>query len=234
MVAKTWLLLKKLRFLQLTLYIIFFLFASPFFGHYWILRLFSSIFLLNALLVSISASGKTVHMKWLLWVLFGATVIFSALFLSPLVPTKHLILLKLAIGCEVLVLLVCLGAILAFIFATTQVTLDTIFAAVVAYLFIAFSFAQGYMLLHLFSPQSFNLPASAPPAALDSYHSDMIFYSLIIITTVGIGDIVPQTPIARTMTVLEAMIGQFFVAVLVAWLVGRFISQSSGHRPPPD
>ena len=160
--AKTWLLLKKLRFLQLTLYIIFFLFASPFFGHDWILRLFSSIFLLNALLVSISASGKTVHMKWLLWVLFGAAVIFSALFLSPLVPTKHLMLLKLAIGCEVLVLLVCLGAILAFIFATTQVTLDTIFAAVVAYLFIAFSFAQGvYALTFVFTPE-FQLPCFGP------------------------------------------------------------------------
>jgi voltage-gated potassium channel len=232
--AKTWLLLKKLRFLQLILYIIFFLFASPFFGHDWILRLFSSIFLLNALLVSISASVKTVHMKWLLWVLFGAVVIFIALFLSPLVPTKRLMFLQLAIGCEVLVLLVCLGAILAFIFETTQVTLDTIIAAVVAYLFIAFTFAQAYMLLHLFSPQSFNLSEPVTPAAFDNYHGEMFYYSLIVITTLGIGDIVPQTPIARTMTVLEAMIGQFFVAVLVAWLVGRFISQSSGHRPPPD
>jgi voltage-gated potassium channel len=228
---KTWALVKELRFLQLTLYIIFFLFASPFFGHEWILRLFSSIFLLNALLVSISASGKTVHMKWLLWVLFGAAVIFTVLFLWPLVPTKRLMFLKLAIGCDVLVLLICLGAILAFIFATKQVTLDTIFAAVVAYLFIAYTFAQTYLLLYLFSPQSFNFPASVSPAAFDSFHGEIIFYSLIIITTVGIGDIVPQTPIARTLTVLEAMIGQFFVAILVAWLVGRFISQPNSRLP---
>lgn len=232
--AKPRAMLKELRFLQLTLYIIFFLFASPFFGQDWILRLFSSIFLLNALLVSISASWKTVHMKWLLWILFGAAVIFTALFLSPLVPTKRLMFLKLAIGCDVLVLLVCLGAILAFIFASTQVTLDTIFAAVVAYLIIAFTFAQAYMLIHLFSPQSFNLLTEVSPAAFNNYHSEMFYYSLIVITTVGIGDIVPQTQIARTLTVLEAIIGQFFVAVLVAWLVGRFISQSFGHRPPPD
>ena len=165
--AKTWLLLKKLRFLQLTLYIIFFLFASPFFGHDWILRLFSSIFLLNALLVSISASGKTVHMKWLLWILFGAAVIFTALFLSPLVPTKRLMFLKLAIGCDSPGACWSVSApYLPLFLQATQVTLDTIFAAVVAYLIIAFTFAQAYMLLHLFSPQSFNLPRCGPAGCL--------------------------------------------------------------------
>ncbi len=229
--TESWLLLKELRFLQLTLYSIFFLFAIPLFGHEWILRLFSSIFLLNALLVSLSASGKTVRLKWLLWILFGASVIFTSLYLSPLVPTRRPVFLKLAIGSDVFLLLICLVAILAFIFESKRVTLDTIFAAVVAYLIIAFTFAQAYLLLHYVSPQSFNLPAVVTPAAFGSFHGDMIFYSLIVITTVGIGDIVPQTPVARMLTVIEAMVGQFFVAILVAWLVGRFISQPSSRLP---
>lgn len=232
--AKTWLLPKRLRFLQLTFYSIFFLFAIPLLGHEWILRLFSSLFLLNALLVSLSASGKTVRLKWLFWILFGASVLFTSLYLSPVVPTGRPVFLKLAIGSDALLLLICLAAILAFIFESTQVTLDTIFAAVMAYLIIAFTFAQAYMLLYDVSPQSFNLPAAVTPAAFGKYHGEMIYYSLIVITTVGIGDIVPQTPVARTLTVIEAMVGQFFVAILVAWLVGRFISQSSGHRTPPD
>lgn len=225
---KTWALLKELRFLQLTLYIIFFLFAFPLFGHDWLMRLFSSVFLLNALLVSLSASGRAVRVKWLLWIAFGASMIFTILFLWPLVPSERLLFLKLAILCDVLVLLICLSAILSFIFACQEVTLDTIFAAVVAYLIIAVTFAQGYLLLHYFSPQSFNLPAAATPAAFNSFHGAMLYYSLIIITTVGIGDIVPQTPVAQILSALEAMVGQFFVAILVAWLVGRFISQSKG------
>lgn len=230
---ENWAKIKDLRFLQLTLYILFFLFAFPFFGKDWILRIFSSIFLLNALLVSLSASGKTVRMKWLLWVLFGSTMIFSFLYLTYPDDTKRLVFLKLAIGCDILILLICLSSILAFIFATLRVTLDLIFAAVVAYLLIAFIFAQAYMLLEYCSPQSFNLPTTVYPGALDKFHSNMIYYSLIIITTVGIGDIVPQTPIARTLTAVEAMTGQFFVAILIAWLVGRFISQSTGP-PTPD
>lgn len=230
---ENWAKIKDLRFFQLTVYILFFLFAFPFFGKDWILRIFSSIFLLNALLVSLSASSKTVRMKWLLWVLFGATVIFSALYLTYPDYTKRQVFLKLTIGCEILILLICLGAILAFIFASVRVTLNLIFAAVVAYLMIAFTFAQAYMLLEYCSPQSFNLPSTVYPAELDIFHSNMIYYSLIIITTVGIGDIVPQTPIARTLTAVEAVMGQFFVAILIAWLVGRFISQST-EPPTPD
>ncbi len=210
---------------------IFFLFAFPSFGNEWLLRLFSSIFLLNALLVSLSASGKTIHGKWLLWFLFGASVIFTSLCLTSSDPDRRLVFLKLAIMSDITLLLLCLAAILAFIFETTRVTVDTIFAAVVAYLLIAFTFAQGYLLLHFFSPGSFNLSPAVTTASFQSFHGQMIYYSLIIITTVGIGDIIPQTQAARALTALEAMVGQFFVAILVAWLVGRFISQS-GHNGP--
>jgi hypothetical protein len=223
---KTWALIKELRFLQLTVYMIFFLFAFPAFGTEWLFKLFSSLFLLNALLVSLSASGKTIQAKWLLWVLFGASVIFTSLYLTASEPGARLVYLKLALGSDILLFLICLATILAFIFETTQVTVDTILASVVAYLIIAFTFAQAYLLVHYFSPGSFNLPISVTPSAFNTFHGDMIYYSLIVITTVGIGDIVPVTPLARTMTALEAMVGQFFVAILVAWLVGRFISQS--------
>jgi len=36
------------------------------------------------------------------------------------------------------------------------------------------------------------------------------------------------------LTAIEGIVGQFFVAVLVAWLVGRFISQSGHKAPPPE
>jgi hypothetical protein len=233
---KTWTLVKELRFLQLTLYFIFFLFAFPSFSNEWLLRLFSSFFLLNALLVSLSASGKTIHVKWLLWVLFGTSAVFTFLCLTASDPDRRLIFLKLAIISDIILLLICLAVILAFIFETTRVTVDTIFAAVVAYLLIAFTFAQAYLLLHFFSPGSFNLSAAVTTASFQTFHGQMIYYSLIIITTVGIGDIVPQTQPARALTAMEAMVGQFFVAILVAWLVGRFISQSSSPLPPdsPD
>ncbi len=81
MASKTWALIKQLRFLQLTLYIVFVMFALPFLGHEFILRLFTSIFLFNALLVTLSASGKKIRLQWLLWALFAAaTVLYRLIF----------------------------------------------------------------------------------------------------------------------------------------------------------
>jgi voltage-gated potassium channel len=234
MTGKKWAWLKELRFLQLTLYIIFFLFAFPLLGHEWLLQLFSSIFLLNALLVSLSASGRIIRFQWLFWLLFSGAVLFSFLHVVPVNPALRPVFLNLAIVLDILLRLCCLATILAFIFASPLVTLDTIFAAVVAYLLIAVAFAQAYLLLFYAAPQSFNLPPADPVDSYTIFHGMMLYFSLVIITTVGVGDIVPLTPVARTLTVIEAMIGQFFVAILVAWLVGRFISQSSRPQPPPD
>jgi hypothetical protein len=53
----------------------------------------------------------------------------------------------------------------------------------------------------------------------------MIYYSMITLATVGYGDILPLTDTARTLAVLEATVGQFYVAVIVAVFVGMYSSQ---------
>lgn len=227
-------LFKELRFLQLTVYILFFLFTFPFFGHEWIFKLFSSIFLLNALLVSLSAGGRHVRLKWLLWMVFGIVVSFTVLYLMPPLPEQRHLFLLAAIIFEIFLLILCLWVILSFILENRRVTLDTIFAAVVAYFIIAIIFAQVYFFLLNTAPQSFNLPAVATPSTYHVLHGDLVYYSLIVITTAGIGDIVPLNPVARVLTAIEAMLGQFFVAIFVAWLVGRFISQAQSKPPDQD
>ena len=51
----------------------------------------------------------------------------------------------------------------------------------------------------------------------------MRYFSFITLTTLGFGDVVPRTPIARTFAILEAVVGQMYLAVLVARLVGQHI-----------
>jgi voltage-gated potassium channel len=107
-----------------------------------------------------------------------------------------------------------------------RIHLDTIFAAVMAYLLIAIIFAQIYALLMLGEPASFKFP-SAPVMDSDSiFRSDLVYFSLVTIATLGYGDIVPQMGLTKMLAVVEAVMGQFYVAVLVAWLVCTFISPS--------
>ena len=56
--------------------------------------------------------------------------------------------------------------------------------------------------------------------------SDLLYFSLVTIVTLGYGDIVPVTPLARMVTAFEGVVGQFYVAAVVAMLVGRFIAQA--------
>ena len=58
---------------------------------------------------------------------------------------------------------------------------------------------------------------------------DFVYFSYITLTTLGYGDILPQTQGATALCQAEAIIGQFFIAVLVARLVGIEASQQLGN-----
>ncbi len=53
----------------------------------------------------------------------------------------------------------------------------------------------------------------------------MIYFSFVTLATLGYGDILPDSNLTRSVAILEAIIGQFYVAVIVAVLVSAFVSQ---------
>ena len=59
---------------------------------------------------------------------------------------------------------------------------------------------------------------------------ELMYFSFVTIPSLGYGDITPLKPIARTFAYLEAIVGQFYVAVLVAWLVGMYLSDKTQDR----
>ena len=67
----------------------------------------------------------------------------------------------------------------------------------------------------------------------------MLYFSVVVQTTLGFGEIVPNTGTVRGLVQIEALLGQLYIAVFVAWIVGRLISspgteESSTERPDPD
>ena len=60
--------------------------------------------------------------------------------------------------------------------------------------------------------------------ALDEKLPELAYYSFVTLTTLGYGDITPATPYARALSNLEAIFGQFYIAILVAALVGIYIA----------
>lgn len=73
--------------------------------------------------------------------------------------------------------------------------------------------------LELLAPGSFNI---RNPNELDEF----LYYSFVTLSTLGYGDIVPKTNIAQTLSIAISLTGQMYLTVVIAILVGKFISQS--------
>ncbi len=124
---------------------------------------------------------------------------------------------------------------LKLIFTSKHVSADTIFASVCVYLLAGVFFAFTYSLLELFDPHAFFNSLAADPTAhimrLGQEPAGLeMYFSLVTMSTLGYGDIVPNSPVARSLTAIQAVMGQLYLAVLVARLVGMHVAESTGMK----
>ena len=116
------------------------------------------------------------------------------------------------------------------LFRRREVTVDTIFGAVVTYLLIATAFMFVFQLLEVVSPGALSgIPEEARQSRA-SLVDALMYFSLVCLTTMGYGDIVPVSGLARPLAVLEGVIGQLYLAVMIARLVGLHIAGQSMSR----
>ena len=115
------------------------------------------------------------------------------------------------------------------VYAPGRITFRRLQGAVVLYLSLATIFASAYALIWEFSPGAFtNLVAKVgDPQEVGA----TLYFSLTTLTTTGYGDIVAVDPLARSLANLEAVIGQFYLAITVARLVT--LELADRHRGPP-
>lgn len=108
--------------------------------------------------------------------------------------------------------------IVIYIFHVKNVSVNVIVGAISAYLLLGIASSILFTLIEIVYPNSFNVP--------DDYHSyyKMVYYSFVTMTTLGYGDITPQTPQAKSIALLVTLVGQLYLAVLMAMLVGKFLS----------
>ena len=88
-----------------------------------------------------------------------------------------------------------------------------------------------FQVIELQSPGSFR-------GLADNIHQDrtalsdtMMYFSLVCMTTIGYGDIVPVSDVARPLAVIEGVFGQLYLAVMIARLVGLHIASERNSLP---
>jgi len=88
---------------------------------------------------------------------------------------------------------------------------------------VAFVFAYVYYLIEFVTPGTFRLATEGLSVfSYTQYLSEMLYFSFVTLLTIGYGDIVAIKDVGQTAAVLEGIIGQFYVAILVARLVSVY------------
>jgi Ion channel len=126
----------------------------------------------------------------------------------------------------VLALLAVMWVVFEIVFGPGRITAHRVRGAILLYLSIAIVFAWAYRLLAEAVPAGFSGPTRA--ASKHGGLSPFLYYSLTSLTTLGLGDITPVDAFARSLTVLEALLGQLFPAVVLARILTLYTDER--HR----
>jgi hypothetical protein len=172
------------------------------------------------------------------WSLRGAGRLFS--FGMFFVVMGIVLSLLYAVLGEELLQIAALSALFAFLLLTTvsafkrvaisdEISANRIVGAICIYLMLGAIWSICYAMLEISAPGSFK---GLTELADQGLNPDWVYFSFVTLTTLGYGDITPLTQSARTLSFAEAIVGQFYIAILVAGLVSAYISvrQESGQN----
>lgn len=106
---------------------------------------------------------------------------------------------------------------------TKEVDPNKIVGSIALFLLLGLMWAVFYLIILEFMPNSFE---GVPNLPWGDNFSNMAYFSFVTLTTLGYGDIIPKTPFSQVVVYLEAVVGVFYMAIVVASLVGSSISSN--------
>jgi len=209
---------KRDRYLLLLMSLLSLILITPLFEGVVALTTLLDIFITGIFLASlyaISQKGQSLRNAVVLLL-----PVVAGMWLTYFVHIPHLRLV--ADCCAILFFAFTIILILSSLLREYEITLDVIYGAVAVFLLMALMWAFMFDVIATLRPGSFQITAS--PAHGTRVH--FIYYSFVTITTVGYGDILPVSLTARAFSIVEMIVGQVYLVVLIARLVGINITQS--------
>lgn len=161
--------------------------------------------------------------------LIAGLAVLVALWVLRLLPgvPRHALEMVIHVG-AVLFLGFAVGVILRHLFERRAVSIDDILGTICGYLLAAIAWANLYSAIELSTPGAFEAVGPIRSLLANWYERESLFtyFSLSTLTTIGYGDVTPVAPAARSAAVLQGVFGQFYLAVVVAQLVGSKLAEA--------
>lgn len=157
-------------------------------------------------------------LSWVAWILVAPAIVLSLLFIL----LDHPALLIGSALLEAALYFYGAGSMVAYMLKDYRVTTDELFAAGATFTLLAWGFAYLYLVCQSWLPGSFvgMINPEQPRTFLE-----LLFLSFTNLTAAGLGDILPVSPIARVLVMLEQFAGIGYLAVVVSRLIGLTLVQ---------
>lgn len=111
-----------------------------------------------------------------------------------------------------------------YLFHDDRVTRDELFATGAAFTVVAWGFAYVFAAVQVLAPGSF----SGAGGGEERTWFELLYFSFAQLTSVGLSDVVPVLPHARSVAILEQVAGVFYIALVVARMVGLTVVRHRG------
>ncbi len=213
------------RSLTLLLTLLLFFVSAPFLEGYPIgdlILVFALFILLVAAIVELSAKRMSMRFCVPLVVVCMVSILIAHFRPSPVFHIINFSLLTIFFGFASIGLFLYLGR-------TGSITSGRIYASVSLYLMLVLLWFAIYNLINVAYPRSFLEVGFGPSEITRIPRSTFLYFSMVTLTTLGYGDIVPLTPAARMLAGLESITGVLYIAITVARLVAAY--QKTDDKP---
>lgn len=171
------------------------------------------------------ATVRTSRRKILLWTLI--TFITTALICGlAAYATRNYLLLAIQWGFATIAFGLAVGGMFSYLRQATSIRDGHLYIATSIYLLIGVFYFSLYSLVATLNPGAFETTTGRPHSA-----ADLLYFSVVTLTTLGYGDIIPANGFTRMLAGLEAATGVMYVAITVSLLVSGYRPKGQHHEP---
>jgi voltage-gated potassium channel len=207
--------------MKLLVALVLLILMTPLFEEFAIGDLIEALMITVVLVAAIIAIGGTRSVFMAAVLLLGPALIEK--WLSYLYPQSFHSCVFFGFGIAFMGLVV--FKLLGYVLRSAQIDTDVLCAAISVYLLLGLIWALAYALLGQLAPDSFAFAANPHSSGrMDRFTA--FYFSFVTLSTVGFGDVTPLSKLARTVAVMEAVTGTFYVAILIARLVAMYAPAS--------
>jgi voltage-gated potassium channel len=117
-----------------------------------------------------------------------------------------------------------------YIIKSNTVDTNVLITSINIYLLAGIVGASLCVVMYRMYPDAYNFPSYINTPVFAHF----LYYSFITLSTVGYGDITPRIPETMTLAYMLSVIGQLYVAIIIAFLIGKFLMQGNQKKEEPD